>query len=63
MPDLETSNCKCEVKLVDNYFFLENYSTSGGAVLHNVFFYTNNSSWLLVTKKVFKLKIILISYQ
>ena len=28
-----------EIKIVENYFFLENYITSGGAVSHNVLYY------------------------
>ena len=37
MLDFETSNSKSE--FVENYFFLENYVTSEGAVSHIVFYY------------------------
>ena len=46
---------------MENYFFLENYATSEGAVSHNV--YTINLSPLLVTEKGFMLIIILRNYQ
>ena len=43
MLDFETSNSKSEVSLivilVENYFFLENYVTSEGAISHNVLYY------------------------
>ena len=54
MLDFGTSKSNSEVSksnsnfLVKNYFFLENYVTSVGAVSHNV--YTINSSPLFVTK-------------
>ena len=35
MLDFETSNSKLE----ENYFFLENYVTSKGAVSHNILYY------------------------
>ena len=38
MLDFETSNSKSEVSK-SNYFFLENYVTSEGAVSHNVSYY------------------------
>ena len=38
MLDFETSNSKLEV-FKSNYFFLENYVTSEGAVSHNVLYY------------------------
>ena len=37
-----------EIKFVENYFFLENYVISKGAISHNV--YTINSPPLPVTK-------------
>ena len=40
--DFETTNSKLEVskwKIVENYFFLENYVTSEGAVSHKVLYY------------------------
>ena len=42
MLDFETSNSKLEVSksnFVENYFYLENYITSEGAVSHNVLYY------------------------
>ena len=41
MLDFETSNSKSEVSKSnrENYFFLENYVTSEGAVSHNVLYY------------------------
>ena len=42
MLDFETSKSNSEVSksnLVENYFFLENYVTSEGAVSHNVLYY------------------------
>ena len=42
MLDFKTSNTKLEVfeiKFMENYFFLENYATSEGAVSHNVLYY------------------------
>ena len=45
MLDFETSKSNSEVSksnsniLVENYFFLENYITSEGAVSHNVLYY------------------------
>ena len=39
MLDFETSNSKLEIKFVENYFFLENYVTSEGAVSHNVLYH------------------------
>ena len=42
MLDFETSNSKLrglEIKFVENYFFLENYVTSEGAVSHKVLYY------------------------
>ena len=39
MHDFETSSSKSEVSSVENYFFLEKYSTSEGAVFHNVLYY------------------------
>ena len=45
MPDFETSKSNSEVSksnsniLVENYFFLENYVTSEGAVSRNVLYY------------------------
>ena len=41
MLDFETSNSKLglQIKFVENYFFLENYFTSEGAVSHNVLYY------------------------
>ena len=41
MLDFDTSNSNSEVskiKFVENYFFLENYVTSEGAVSHNVLY-------------------------
>ena len=45
MLDIETSNSNSK----ENYFFLENYLTSDGAVSHNVLYYQPGSP-LLVTK-------------
>ena len=45
--DLKSQFWGLEIKFVENYFFLENYVTSEGAVSHNV---TINLSPLLVTK-------------
>ena len=42
MVDFETSSSKSEVSVeinMKNYFFLENYGTSEGAVSHNVLYY------------------------
>ena len=42
MLGFETSNSKfwgLEIKFVENYFFLQNYITSAGAVSHNVLYY------------------------
>ena len=47
----------CEIKFVENYFFLENYVTSEGAVSHNVLYFQT------FTKKGFMLIIILSIYQ
>ena len=33
------SNLRSQIILVENYFFLENYVTSEGAVSHNVLYY------------------------
>ena len=46
-----------EIKFVENYFFLQNYGTSEGAVSHNVLYHQPLP--LLVTKKGFVLIIIL----
>ena len=46
MVDFETSNSKSEVSKSnswENYFFLENYFTSEGAVSHNVLYYRNTN--------------------
>ena len=54
MLDFGTSKSNSEVSksnsniLVENYFFLENYVTSEGAVSHNVSYYQHSP--LLVTK-------------
>ena len=37
--DLKFLTWGLEIKFVENYFFLENYSTSEGAVSHNVLYY------------------------
>ena len=69
MLDFVTQKSNSEVSksysniLVENNFSLENYVTSEGAVSHNVFFFTINSSPLLVTKYVFMLTTILGNYQ
>ena len=41
MLDFETSNSnsKVENKFVENYFFLENYDTSEGAISNNVLYF------------------------
>ena len=39
MVDFETSSSKSEIKFVENYFFLENYGTSEGAVSHDVVYH------------------------
>ena len=39
MLDFETSIWGLEIKFVENYFFLENNITSGGAVSHSVLHY------------------------
>ena len=38
---LKSNSWGLEIKFVENYFFLENYVTSDGAVSHNVLYYTN----------------------
>ena len=50
MLDFETSNSKSdlEIKFVGNYFFLENYVTSEGAVSQNVFFTINLSPYMQI---------------
>ena len=50
-----------KIKLVENYFFVENYVTSEGAVSHSVLYYQELP--LLVTKWGFMLIIILSNYQ
>ena len=37
--DLKFYTWGLEIKFVENYFFLENYGTSEGAVSHNVLYY------------------------
>ena len=37
--DLKFLTWDLEIKFVENYFFLENYGTSEGAVSHNVLYY------------------------
>ena len=65
MLDFETSSSNqvltwgLEIKLKENYFFLENYVTSEGDVSHNVLY---NLSPLLVFKKGFMMIIILSDY-
>ena len=42
MVDFETSSSitwGLEIKFVENYFFLQNYGTSEGAVSHNVLYH------------------------
>ena len=37
--DLKFLTWGLEIKFVENYFFLENYVTSEGAISHNVLYY------------------------
>ena len=66
MLDFETSKySKSEVlksKVVDNYFFMEKYITSEGAVSHNVLCYQQLSN-SLPNKFFVMLKIVLSNYQ
>jgi len=47
LSDAWFGDLKFEIKFVENYFFLENYVTSEGAVFHN-FYITNLSPLLFV---------------
>ena len=58
--DLKFYTWGLKIKFVENYFFLENYVTSMGAVL--TMFYTINLFPLLITKWGFMLTIILSNY-
>ena len=52
-----------ETKFVENYLFLENYSTSEGAVAHNVLYYHPLPITRYQAKLGFMLIIILSNYQ
>ena len=66
MLDFETSSSNqvltwgLEIKLKENYFFLENYVTSEGDVSHNVLYY---QPLPITGKKGFVMIIILSNYQ
>ena len=58
MFDFETSNSKSEwgleIKLVDNFFSLENYVTSEGAISHHALYYqqlsiTHYQGFMIIT--------------